>query len=127
MKIIGRVVDGNKVGRTLGYPTANIAVDGPASVALENAADGVYAARVSHDGRCWNAMANLGIKPTFPGSERILELHILDFEGDLYGEELEVELVEFIRPERRFASSEALRTQIAQDKLKIETTLRHQK
>ncbi len=118
MKIKGTVVAGSRIGRTLGYPTANIPVED--SLDLQN---GVYAAWVWYDGRRYGAMANLGVKPTFPGSGRVLELHLLDFEGDLYGAELEVELTGFIRPERRFASPEELRAQIAHDKFRIEEIL----
>ena len=144
MKIHGRVVHGSERGRTLGYPTANVAVP-----EWFEAADGVYAAVVELDGAgepnvtcgsggsggsgiaadCglrYGAMANLGVKPTFAdGGGRILELHLLGFEGDLYGRELTVELIRFIRPERRFASPEELRTQIEKDKLIIENILQH--
>jgi adenosylhomocysteinase len=110
-------VGGAKVGRTLGFPTANIAVD-----ESFEAPDGVYAARVEVDGSHWNAMANLGVRPTFEGegrgenpSRRLLEIHLFDYSGDLYGRELTVELGQHIRPERRFENSDALRAQIAKD------------
>ena len=120
MIIRGRVVEGSKVGRVLGYPTANIAVD-----AGLDSADGVYAAWVSVDGRQYGAMANLGVKPTFSdGGARVLELHLFDFEGDLYGADLTVELIRFIRPERRFPTPEALRFQIAEDEKQIKNLLK---
>ncbi len=121
MKITGRVTEGDKVGRALGFPTANILVDGELI-----AANGVYAAQVSVDGKLYDAMANLGVKPTFSGGrgQRVLELHLFDFEGDLYGRELTAELGEFIRPEQRFATSEALRTQIVKDEEIIKNILK---
>ncbi len=124
MKVSGKVVEGSRLGRTLGYPTANIAVSGSL-----NAASGVYAARVWIDGdneaRTYGAMANLGVKPTFGerNDRRILELHLFDFEGDLYGRRLSVELVRFIRPEQKFATPEALRLQIGKDETNIKIIL----
>jgi riboflavin kinase/FMN adenylyltransferase len=103
----------------LGYPTANISVDG----IIERAVDGVYAATVNVDGRQYRAVANLGVKPTFSdGGTRVLELHLIDFSGDLYGRTLTAELVKFIRPEQKFSSPEALRAQIALDKREVEKT-----
>lgn len=103
------------MGRKLGYPTANIAVDRDF-----DAQDGVYAVVVEYDGRKYPAMANLGVKPTVSDNgERFLEMHLLGFEGDLYGRELTAELVEYVRPERKFASKEALREQIEKDKEQI--------
>ncbi len=121
MKIRGTVVKGDGRGRALGYPTANIVVGTDF-----DAADGVYAALVEIEGeRRYGAMANLGVKPTFSGGgKRILELHLFDFNGDLYGRELTAELRDFIRPEQRFASPEALRTQIAKDEETIKNILK---
>jgi riboflavin kinase/FMN adenylyltransferase len=119
MELRGRVIEGSRVGRALGYPTANVAVG-----ADFDAADGVYAARVWVGEMEYGAMANLGVKPTFGnGTGRTLELHLFDFEGDLYGRELSARLVRFIRPERRFPTPEALRTQIAKDEELIRSIL----
>ncbi len=121
VRISGRVAEGSRIGRGLGYPTANIPVDDSAE-----AADGVYAAVVEYGGRRYGAMANLGVKPTFPGGTgRVLELHLFDFTGDLYGENLTAELLEFIRPERKFASPEELRAQIEKDKEQIQRILNY--
>jgi hypothetical protein len=112
--VTGQVTRGRKVGRLMGYPTANIAVEEAVA-----AADGVYAAwvrREEEDSRRYGAMANLGVKPTFDGGgARTLEVHLFDFEGDLYGERLAVELISFIRPELKFASADELAAQIALD------------
>jgi adenosylhomocysteinase len=116
MTIKGRVECGAKIGRRIGYPTANIAV--PDEV---DTPDGVYAATVEYGGKNYSAMANLGVKPTVSeAAERTLEVHLIGFAGDLYGKELEVELHEFIRPERKFSSQKELAAQIEKDKQQIE-------
>ena len=111
MTIEGVVEHGRRLGRELGFPTANMAV--PDSV---TAADGVYYSRAEVDGTLYDAMSNLGSNPSVGGVERRLETHIFDFRGELYGRRLRVELLEKIRDERRFASVEELRGQIARDK-----------
>jgi riboflavin kinase/FMN adenylyltransferase len=106
------VIEGQKRGRTLGFPTANLALSG---VMLP--ADGVYAvvARVpDSEGRRLAGVANLGVRPTL-GAGRSLEVHLLDFAGDLYGKSLRVGFVARLRGEQKFPSLDALRAQIAQD------------
>lgn len=104
----GTVIEGAKRGREFGYPTANVApVDGCIVPAF-----GVYAALAN--GR--PAAASLGIRPTVNDDDRVLlETHILDWEGDLYGQELRVELLQRMRPEARFESFEELKTAMAKD------------
>lgn len=120
MKFRGRVTEGKRIGRKLGYPTANIAVDGEIG-----AGNGVYAAVVDFEGRRYPAMASLGVRPTVSDDgERLLEVHLMGFDGDLYGKELEIDLRQFIRPERKFASREELRAAIEKDKLQIENILK---
>ncbi len=115
-KIRGRVVHGEGIGRKLGFPTANIAL----SANQLSLRDGVYAARVTIHGHHYDALANIGTKPTFSDNgARVLELHLLDFDDDLYGQEIGAEIVGFIRPERKFASPEELRQQIEKDKSMI--------
>ena len=109
--IEGVVEHGRRLGRELGFPTANLAV--PEDVA---AADGVYRSRAEVGGKVYDAMSNLGRNPSVGGVERRLETHIFDFRGELYGRRLRVELLEKIRDERRFASVEELRGQIARGK-----------
>jgi 3,4-dihydroxy-2-butanone 4-phosphate synthase len=106
--ITGVVVHGDRRGRELGFPTANLRV-----AAVETLpARGVYAARAL--GRA--AAVSVGVRPTFgSGREPLVEVHVLDFAGDLYGCELTVELVDYLRPERRFGTVAALRAQIAAD------------
>lgn len=107
----GRVGPGDGRGRTLGFPTANVHLR--ASLALPP--DGVYAARVRAPAAVHAAVANLGRRPTFDGRTRVLEVHVLDFEGDLYGTWLRVELVERLRGEERFSGPDALRAAIEAD------------
>ncbi len=111
--IRGEVMHGDKRGRTIGFPTANI----PLGRHLEPAR-GVYAvtARLP-DGVLVKGVANLGLRPTVGGQESRLEVYLFDYEGDLYGAELTVELRHFLRDEQKFASFEALRNQIVTDAL----------
>jgi riboflavin kinase/FMN adenylyltransferase len=114
----GHVQQGEKRGRTLGFPTANLF---PLPVFLP--AFGVYAVRVKVRGRLVPGVANLGIRPTFGGIRPRLEAHLFDWSGDIYGERLEVELAHFIRPERAFDGVEALTKQIAEDGAKAREML----
>ncbi|MEZ5964796.1 MAG: riboflavin biosynthesis protein RibF [Planctomycetota bacterium] len=108
----GVVEQGDRRGRQLGFPTANLV---PQSSVLPPL--GVYAVHVIHDGETYAGVANHGRRPTFAGEDgpTVLEVHLLDFEGDLYGATLEVSFVAALRGEQTFASAEALRTQIAKD------------
>jgi riboflavin kinase/FMN adenylyltransferase len=110
--LCARVQRGDQIGRTLGYPTANLAAHG-----LVLPPHGVYAVRVAHRGQTWRGALNLGLRPTLaqPQPSVQVEVHLLDFAGDLYGEELEVTFVRLLRDEQKFASREALREQIARD------------
>lgn len=109
--VSGRVVAGNQLGQKIGFPTANISTG-----TLQLPPGGVWTVSVSHsDGRKWNGVANLGTRPTVGGGKRVLEVHLFDFRGDLYGQELEICFRKHLRPEMKFPSLEALRDQIAQD------------
>ena len=115
MKIVeGIVIGGNRLGRKLGFPTANIAIGN--DVVVEN---GVYCSKVYVGGEEYSAMTNVGVRPSVDGSKRLLETHLFGFKGLLYGLKLRVELYEKIRDERRFDSVEELRQQIIQDSNKI--------
>jgi riboflavin kinase/FMN adenylyltransferase len=109
--IRGAVQHGDKLGRTIGYPTANVAIGDYLRPAY-----GVYAARGRlADGRILDGAANLGIRPQFDPPKELLEPTFFDFSGDLYGQTIEVELVEFLRPEAKFDSLDALVAQIDAD------------
>jgi riboflavin kinase/FMN adenylyltransferase len=114
-RLIGKVVKGQQLGRTIGFPTANLQV--PPNKLIP--AQGVYGVRVSgkelNQGDPLLAVMNIGNRPTVAGQEQTIEVHILDWEGDLYGQELTVELLEFIRSERKFGSLDALKAQIVED------------
>jgi riboflavin kinase / FMN adenylyltransferase len=109
-RIAGVVIQGAARGRTLGFPTANLA--GPPGPLL---ADGVYAARAAWNGESALAVVNIGVRPTVDGLTRLLEAHLLDVAPDLYGRRLTLAFQDRIRAERRFDSLDALRAQIAAD------------
>lgn len=111
----GTVITGRKLGRTLGIPTANLALpDGVVSLR-----HGVYACRVFFDGRCYQAVTNVGNRPTVGGHRVTVEPWILDFEGDLYGKTILLEFYSFLRPEKKFDSLEDLKAEIQKNALQV--------
>jgi riboflavin kinase/FMN adenylyltransferase len=109
--VFGKVVHGSGKGQELGFPTANVDAAG-----YQLPPDGVYAARARFADKIFKGIANLGIRPTVShDAKRVLEIHLFEFAGDLYGMEVEVEFLRFIRGEKKFSSLEELRTQIARD------------
>jgi riboflavin kinase/FMN adenylyltransferase len=106
----GPVVHGDHRGRTIGFPTANVQNE----VELLPAS-GVYAVRARVDGAVHPGVANIGVRPTFDATEPRVEVHLFDFDGDLYGKRLEVELIARLRGEARFPSVDALVAQIRAD------------
>lgn len=107
------VSHGAKLGRTLGFPTINQTF--PPELVLPKF--GVYAVEAVADGRAYNGIANLGVKPTVSeDSVPICETHLFDFSGDCYGKNAEIKFLEFIREEKRFPSLEELKAQISRDK-----------
>ena len=113
-KVSGVIVHGKHLGRTLGYPTANVRPDRPGDAAAQN---GVYVALIRLEGYAepLPCMLNQGCHPTAPEGAPTIEAHILDFSDDVYGLRAEVEYLEFLRPERRFASLDALKAQLRAD------------
>ena len=109
MIIKGEVIHGAQLGRKMGFPTANIDAR---NIRVDN---GVYYSRVTFGGKLYNAMTNIGTRPSVDGNTRLLETHLFDFAGDLYGQQIEVELVRKIRDERRFESIDALKEQLGKD------------
>ena len=109
--VSGIVIEGNKLGRSIGFPTANLST-GDAQLPL----DGVWAvhARIAGDLNC-HGVANLGLRPTVGGSARTLEVHLFDFSDDLYDQEIEIRFVSHLRGEVKFPSVDSLRIQIQQD------------
>ncbi len=107
----GRVTKGTGRGTGLGSPTANMDIDPRQAIP----ADGVYATWAHIDGQTYQSMTNIGKQPTFEGSQRTIEVYILDYHGDLYGRELTIDLVERLRSEKRFGTADELKKQIAED------------
>ena len=110
--MLAKVVEGRKIGRTLGFPTANLKLLNPD----EMPENGVYAVDVTLGCEKFLGVLNVGNRPTFGISERTAEVHILDFEREIYGEILELNIRKFIRNEQSFDTPEALKKQIEQDR-----------
>jgi riboflavin kinase/FMN adenylyltransferase len=106
----GKVVTGAKRGTGLGYPTANVPL--PRGTAL---AHGIYAVRAYVDGKRHDGAAYLGTRPTFDDGMPVLEVHLFDYTGDIYGRDMEIEFIALIRGDRRFDGAEALKAQMDQD------------
>lgn len=116
--VSGHVRGGDKRGRTIGFPTANISLHGCIEPAL-----GVYAVKVRTPDGEHVGVANFGRRPTFDKQDTLLEVHLFDFDGDLYGRTLDVSFVDFIRAEMKFAGLDALKAQIAADSEKARSIL----
>ena len=113
----GFVVRGNQIGRTIGFPTANLHINDEEKIIPSN---GVYDVKVK--GNClgniiYNGMMNIGIRPTVDGQKKVIEVHILDFDQDIYEQNLTVMVYEYIRGEVKFDGLEALKVQLAKDKI----------
>jgi riboflavin kinase/FMN adenylyltransferase len=109
--VMGRVIEGQKLGRQLGFPTANVEVENEQLPPL-----GVYAVQARLDGAWLPAVANLGRRPTVAeNAEPNLEVHLLDWSGDCYGQDMEVRFIQLLRDEMKFDGLEALKAQIAVD------------
>ena len=110
----GTVVDGYKVGRKIGFPTANLRVDFPNKLIPSI---GVYAVYVYVNGEKHKGMLNIGYRPTINnGTDLSIEVHILDFQGDIYHQKMRIEFIEFLRPEEKFNSVDELVLQMQKDK-----------
>jgi riboflavin kinase/FMN adenylyltransferase len=118
--ILGTVARGDQIGRSLGFPTANLSAHNE-----QFPPNGVYAVHALWRDRLLQGVVNLGVRPTIASStgQRLLELHLLDFAQDIYGEDIEVTFRSFLRPEQKFATQDALKAQIALDVAKARTVL----
>jgi hypothetical protein len=117
----GVVISGDRIGRTIGFPTANLEITDPYKLLLP---EGIYAARVEIREAWYDGMLYLGSRPTVAvGGPRVIEVNILDFEGDLYGAEIHVAVLDFIRPDQRFDGLDALKAAIQSDKITIRARL----
>ena len=117
--IEGLVIDGFHVGRTIGYPTANL--DLPADKLVP--ADGVYAVVADIDGRQYTGMLNIGCRPTFDNGRRSIEVHFLDFNEDIYSQQINLRFIERIRNEKKFDSIDGLTAQIHDDEKVIRSII----
>lgn len=114
--IVGNVMQGKQLGRTIGFPTINIVAE-PDRVYPPN---GVYATKIKVYSNTYLGMTNIGYNPTVNGERKMIETHIFDFNEILYGQEVTIEFYTFIRPEQKFDGLEALQSQISKDKEKIQ-------
>ncbi len=118
-RVAGRVVGGARRGTGLGYPTANLPM--PKGTALGH---GIYAVRAHFEGEAHDAAAYLGTRPTFDDGMPVLEVFLIDFDGDLYGKQIEVEFLEFVRGDRKFDSGEDLKAQMERDVAHVRAVLK---
>lgn len=122
--ISGVVVKGNQVGRTLGFPTANIEPDDPNKLIP---AYGVYAVLVKCRGKVYGGMSNIGIRPTLKEHKLTIEVNIFDFNEDIYGEQITIYFLQHTREEKKFRDLELLRRRLIIDKVKVEKILEREK
>ncbi|MEX0772031.1 MAG: bifunctional riboflavin kinase/FAD synthetase [Balneolales bacterium] len=113
-RITGMVIHGEKRGRLLGYPTANVKVDHPQKIIPKN---GVYAVDLCIEEKKYRGMMNIGVRPTFTEEERTLEVNIFDFDQDVYGKSIDILFLDRIRDERKFSGVEELIAQLENDKI----------
>ncbi len=111
--LTGKVVKGRQIGRSLGYPTANIVLEDKYKLVPSN---GIYVTEVSYGNDRYKGMMSIGLNPTVNGTERTIEVNILDFDKDIYGEKLEIRMVDKIRDEVKFGSLEELKQKMHADK-----------
>ncbi len=120
-RISGMVVEGHKIGRKMGFPTANITLKDSKKMLPQS---GVYAVRVWVENQLFDGMMNIGCRPTFGETEEIVvEGHLFDYSGELYGKEIEVDFVQYVRQEMRFLDMLSLERQIHQDEQQIRLIL----
>lgn len=110
--LTGTIVKGQQLGRTIGFPTANLQVDDPNKLVPAN---GVYAVDVNYGGQTFGGMLNIGFRPTVAGTNQTIETYIFDFEKDIYGEHMTLRFRDFLRPEQKFEGLPALVAQLNRD------------
>lgn len=114
--ISGKVIPGNKIGRTIEFPTANIDISDEYKLICLG---GVYACQVEICGNVYNGMGNIGTRPTVGKNGLVTEVHIFDFDQDIYGQEITISFIDRIRDEQKFDSLEVLKQQLENDKLTV--------
>lgn len=118
----GTIIDGDKLGRTIGFPTANIQIDFELKLVPS---DGTYAVKVRVDDELFEGMLNIGFRPTVHGRFKTVEVHILDFDREIYGKSIELFFIGKIRDERKFDSLEGLKVQLEKDEYTAREILSH--
>ena len=118
----GKIIEGNKLGRQLGFPTANLQIKESDKLLPGN---GVYAVTATLNGRHYEGMMNIGIRPTLADGLFMIEVNLFDFNEEVYGSELRVHVKRFMRPEKKFNGLDALKEQIARDKVDVLEALKH--
>ena len=108
----GKVIKGNKLGRTIGYPTANIKINEAGKLVPGNA---VYAVDIALDSRNFKGMMNIGTRPTVGGTKRVIEVNIFDFDEEIYGKPITIFLKKWLRSEKKFNGLDELKVQLAKD------------
>ncbi len=116
----GLVIKGQQIGRSIGFPTANIHIPNDYKLIPK---DGVYAVEASVDGSIYKAMLNIGNRPTVDGTKKTVEANLFDFQGDLYDKQITIYFREFLREERKFESLDALKEQLVLDQLSAKSIL----
>ncbi|MCD4729328.1 MAG: bifunctional riboflavin kinase/FAD synthetase, partial [Bacteroidales bacterium] len=116
--ITGIVVEGNKIGRSIGFPTANIEIEDKYKLI---AAGGVYACKVDVDGKIYHGMGNIGTRPTIGINGLVTEVHIFDFDKEIYGQEITIYFVDRIRDEKKFSGLEELKSQLENDRIYVKS------
>ena len=109
----GTVIEGNKLGRTLGFPTANLEIEAPEKLIPGN---GVYAVIAAIAQSTYKAMMNIGVRPTIGGTKRVIEVNIFDFNEDIYGKTIRVYVKHYLRGETKFKGLDELKNQLSKDK-----------
>ena len=118
-ELIGNVIKGKQLGRTIGFPTANLKLANELKIIPQN---GVYAVKVFYQEQCFEGMMNIGIRPTIESeNDTTIEVHIFDFDQTIYGESLRVELYKKTRDEQKFNGIDALKNQLKSDEISIRT------
>lgn len=112
--VTGRVIMGDKLGRMLGFPTANLDIDSHYKLIP---AEGIYAVHVRHEHRSYKGMLYIGTRPTVDGKKRAIEVNIFDFNKEIYGENLTIEFIALLRTDSKFVNLEMLRLQLEADRI----------
>lgn len=118
--LTGTIVKGQQLGRTIGFPTANMQIDDPVKLIPAN---GVYAVEVLYNDQLLKGMLNIGLRPTVGGTHQTIETYVFDFDTDIYGEHLTLQLRHFLRPEQKFPGLPALVAQLKLDEIQARSVL----